>query len=139
MKKLLIACIAFLGTNALVSAQKIEFETLEVNYGKVTKGANGVREFKFKNTGSAPLVIENAQGSCGCTVPDYPREPIMPGASGVIRVKYDTQRVGAFTKYVTLTSNSTDNTSTRLTILGDVQDEPAGVPSKENTLFNKTK
>jgi hypothetical protein len=101
-------------------AQEIKFAQTEINYGKIEKGADGVRVFKFTNSGAAPLIISNAQGSCGCTVPTYPKEPIMPGASAEISVKYDTQRVGQFTKYVTLTTNALNNTSSRLTISGEV-------------------
>jgi hypothetical protein len=117
-------------------AQDIKFESTEINYGTIDKGADGVRIFKFSNTGTAPLIISNAQGSCGCTVPTYPKEPIMPGEKGEIRVKYDTQRVGAFTKYVTLTSNATSGTSTQLKIAGDVKPEPAPTPEAPKNLFN---
>jgi hypothetical protein len=128
MKKLLFVCVSFLGMSAYVSAQKIEFKQLEINYGKIAHGADGAREFEFTNTGTAPLIISAAQGSCGCTVPEYPKEPIMPGAKSVIKVKYDTQRTGGFTKYVTLTSNSTDNPSTRLTISGEVLPQGEAAP-----------
>jgi hypothetical protein len=125
MKKLLF--IAFFAAFAsAVSAQTIKFDSETINYGVVEKGAEGVRVFKFKNEGKAPLLIENAQGSCGCTVPTYSKEPIMPGATGEISVKYDTNREGAFTKYVTLTTNSTTGTTTRLTITGEVK--PAATP-----------
>lgn len=108
----------------------------EWNYGKIEKASTGVRFFKFTNTGTAPLVISNAKGSCGCTVPSYPKEPIMPGAVGYIKVKYDTKRVGAFTKYVTLTTNATSNTSTRLKIYGTVEAEAEPTPIKEKNMFN---
>ena len=106
------------------------------DYGKIEKASTGVRFFKFKNTGLAPLVISNAKGSCGCTVPSYPKEPIMPGEAGYIKVKYDTKRVGAFTKYVTLTTNSVSNTSTRLKIHGTVEAEVPPTPAKEKNMFN---
>lgn len=120
-----------------VSAQDIKFESLDVNYGSIEKGADGVRVFKFTNIGTAPLIISNAQGSCGCTVPTYPKEPIMPGEKGEIRVKYDTQRVGQFTKYVTLTTNATSGTSTQLKISGDVKPEAAPTPEAPKSLFNQ--
>lgn len=106
------------------------------NYGKIEKASTGVRFFKFSNTGTAPLVISAAKGSCGCTVPSYPKEPIMPGENGYIKVKYDTKRVGAFTKYVTLTTNATSNTTTRLKISGVVEAETPPTPAKEKTMFN---
>lgn len=109
--------------------------TTEWNYGTIEKSSTGVRFFKFSNTGKAPLVIQGAKGSCGCTVPSYPKEPIMPGESGYIKVKYDTKRVGPFTKYVTLTTNATSNTTTRLKIKGTVEAEPAAIPVREKTMF----
>lgn len=118
-------------------AQDIKFESTDVNYGTIEKGADGVRVFKFTNNGSAPLIISNAQGSCGCTVPTYPKEPIMPGEKGEIKVKYDTQRVGAFTKYVTLTTNASSGTSTQLKISGDVKPEAAPTPEAPKSLFNQ--
>lgn len=108
----------------------------EWNYGKIEKASTGVRFFKFANTGTAPLVISAAKGSCGCTVPSYPKEPIMPGEAGYIKVKYDTKRVGAFTKYVTLTTNASSNTTTRLKISGTVEAEAPPTPVKEKTMFN---
>ena len=72
---------------------------------KIKKGSNPDRIFKFKNEGTEPLIIKNAKGSCGCFTPDWPKEAIQPGESGEIKVKYDTNRVGAFTKTVTLTTS----------------------------------
>jgi hypothetical protein len=131
-----IIAVLFFAVN-FVAAQDIKFESLEVNYGSIEKGADGVRVFKFTNTGTAPLIISNAQGSCGCTVPTYPKEPIMPGEKGEIKVKYDTQRVGAFTKYVTLTTNATSGTSNQLKIFGDVKPEAAPTPEAPKSLFNQ--
>lgn len=85
---------------------QITFESEVIDYGTIDQGANGERVFKFKNTGKEPLIISNAQGSCGCTTPNWPKEPIRPGESGEIKVKYDTQRVGNFEKTVTITSNA---------------------------------
>ncbi|MEN8765016.1 MAG: DUF1573 domain-containing protein [Wenyingzhuangia sp.] len=84
-----------------------KFDTEVINYGTIAREADGVRYFKFKNVGSAPLIIESVKGSCGCTVPTKPEEPIMPGKTGEIKVKYDTKRVGRFTKTVTIVSNAT--------------------------------
>lgn len=101
---------------------------MEWNYGNIENGSTGYRYFKFTNTGSGPLVISGAKGSCGCTVPSYPKEPIMPGESEYIKVKYDTKRTGAYTKYVTLTTNSKSNPTTRLKIFGTVA-APEGTPA----------
>jgi hypothetical protein len=106
------------------------------DYGTIEQSSTGVRFFKFKNTGDAPLVISAAKGSCGCTVPSYPKEPIMPGEAGYIKVKYDTKRVGRYTKYVTLTTNAISNTTTRLKIQGLVEAEAPATPAKEKNMFN---
>ncbi len=123
MKRILLM-VLFLGGVGFFSetfAQKIEFAEKEINYGEIERGSDGVREFTFTNTGNAPLVISSARGSCGCTVPSFPKEPIEPGASNVIKVKYDTNRMGAFTKYVTLTTNALENPTVRLVIKGMVK------------------
>jgi hypothetical protein len=136
--KTLLACLSLVFCFAATTfAQSIEFEAKEIDYGTIEKGANGVRVFKFTNTGSAPLIINSAKGSCGCTVPSYAKEPIMPGESSEIKVKYDTKRVGAFTKYVTLTTNATNETTTRLKIFGKVEPEAAPTPAKEKSLFDQ--
>lgn len=119
MKKLLFTiCLAILP--ALTFAQyanpkndtalkpQIKFETEVIDYGTIEYKSDGIRYFRFENTGSAPLIIEKVKGSCGCTVPTKPEDPIMPGETGEIKVKYATNRVGRFTKTVTITSNATD-------------------------------
>ena len=112
-------------TNTKVATAKVNgagmvFVTETIDYGTVAYNSDGRREFVFTNNGNKPLIITNAQGSCGCTVPTYPKEPIAPGAKGVIGVKYDTSRAGqAFTKTVTLTTNAVVPSKT-LTIKGNV-------------------
>ena len=97
------------------------FETETIDYGTVAANSDGQREFVFTNNGNKPLIITNAQGSCGCTVPTYSKEPIAPGAKGVIGVKYDTSRAGQpFTKTVTITSNAAGVPTKTLTIKGTV-------------------
>jgi len=90
------------------NAPVFEFEKKIVDYGAIEKGSEGVYDFKFKNIGKSPLIISNVKGSCGCTVPSAPKEPIMPGTSGVIKVKYDTNRVGPISKTITITSNASE-------------------------------
>ena len=105
---------------AKVNGAGMVFVTETIDYGNVAYNSDGRREFMFTNNGNKPLIITNAQGSCGCTVPTYPKEPIAPGAKGVIGVKYDTSRAGqAFTKTVTLTTNAVVPSKT-LTIKGNV-------------------
>lgn len=97
------------------------FASETIDYGTVAANSDGKREFVFTNNGNKPLIITNATGSCGCTVPTYSKEPIAPGAKGVIGVKYDTSRAGQpFTKTVTITSNAAGNPSKTLTIKGNV-------------------
>ena len=100
---------------------KIAFETETIDYGTIENNADGNREFKFTNTGNAPLVITNAKGSCGCTVPTWPKEAIAPGESSVIKVHYATNRTGAFSKSVTLISNAVNAPTKVLHIKGTVK------------------
>ena len=110
---------------------EITFESLEHDYGSIYKGDNGECEFIFKNTGKAPLQITNARASCGCTVPSWPREPIAPGKKSVIKVKYDTNRLGTINKSITVTSNAVNN-SVVLHIKGSISEKPAeSVPAQE--------
>jgi hypothetical protein len=122
MKQLLFI-LSFVAFGTLtVAAQdgaKMEFDVTTIDYGTIDKGSDPIRKFKFTNVGNEPLIIKNAKGSCGCTVPTYPKEPIMPGESNVIEVRYDTNRIGAFNKTITLTTNESTETRT-LTIKGKV-------------------
>ncbi len=122
MKKAIL--LLFVGLLALsVSAQetaKIEFKAETLNYGVIEKGSDGVRIFEFTNTGSAPLIISKVSSSCGCTIPKKPEEPILPGESGEIQVKYDTNRVGPIRKAITVISNA-DTPTKVLKIKGEVK------------------
>jgi hypothetical protein len=110
-------------TSALpkVDGAGMVFVSETIDYGTVAANSDGKREFVFTNNGNKPLIITNAVGSCGCTVPTYSKEPIAPGAKGVIGVKYDTSRAGQpFTKTVTISSNAAGSPSKTLTIKGNV-------------------
>lgn len=136
MKNLvLVLCVAFLSFSALAQEKvaKIEFKTEVIDYGTIEKGADGVRIFEFTNTGNAPLIISNVKSTCGCTVPKKPDGPIMPGETGEIEVKYDTNRVNPIRKTITVTSNA-DRPTVALKIKGLVVD-----PSKTSVLEKKTK
>ncbi len=102
------------------NAPEITFESDLHDYGTIKQSADGSCDFKFKNTGKEPLVISTARGSCGCTVPTWPKEPIMKGQTGIIKVHYDTKRVGAFSKTVTIESNAKTNPKV-ITIKGLVE------------------
>lgn len=109
------------------------FKTEMHDYGKIDQHSDGVYEFEFTNTGSAPLVIEFAKGSCGCTVPLWPKEPIAPGASSKLKVEYDTKRIGEFSKTVTINSNATnvkDGISV-IRIKGEVLNPAEATPKKD--------
>lgn len=87
-----------------------DFESEVIDYGEIAANSDGNRVFKFKNVGKAPLIISQVKGSCGCTVPTKPEKPIMPGETGEIKVKYATNRIGPFSKTVTITSNAYEDT-----------------------------
>ena len=96
------------------------FDETEFDYGIVDQGEKVQHTYKFKNTGSEPLIISNAKGSCGCTVPSWPKEPIPVGGTGEIDVVFDSKgKKGKQSKRVTITAN-TDPTQTFLTIKGEV-------------------
>lgn len=123
MKKLaLFLFVGMLGFSLTAQdvAAKIEFKTETVDYGEVAKGADGVRVFEFTNTGKAPLIISDVRSSCGCTIPKKPDAPIMPGKTGEIQVKYDTNRVGPIRKAITVISNA-DTPTKVLKIKGEVK------------------
>ncbi|MCB9185762.1 MAG: DUF1573 domain-containing protein [Flavobacteriales bacterium] len=126
MKNTFFALVALFATTTFAFAQEekasgaaFQFESETIDYGTIENGSDGNREFKFTNVGTEPLIISNAKGSCGCTTPEWPKDPIAPGASATIKVHYDTKRTGNFTKTVTLTSNATEATKV-LTIKGNV-------------------
>ena len=104
---------------AVEGGAQIEFTEETLDYGTILQGADGNREFVFKNTGKEPLIISSCKGSCGCTVPKCPSEPVLPGETAKIKVKYDTNRLGKFTKSVTVTSNAGEPVKT-VKITGNV-------------------
>lgn len=125
MKKIvLVIFVGLLGFNltAQDTAAKIEFKTETVDYGEIAKGSDGIRVFEFTNTGNAPLIISKVSSSCGCTIPKKPDAPILPGTTGEIQVKYDTNRVGPIRKAITVISNA-DTPTKVLKIKGEVKAE----------------
>jgi len=107
---LLVVSISFAQTakpsKAKANGPEISFESSTVDFGNIEQGSNPFRVLKFTNTGTEPLVITKAKGSCGCTVPTTPKEPVAPGATAEIKVRYDTNRLGKINKNVTLTTNA---------------------------------
>ncbi|MEL4307888.1 DUF1573 domain-containing protein [Joostella sp. CR20] len=128
MKKLLmllfVGVIGFTAT-AQDKVAKIEFKSDVIDYGEISKGSDGVRVFEFKNTGTAPLVISNVRSSCGCTIPKKPKDPVAPGDTGVIEVKYDTNRTGPIRKTITVQSNA-ETPTVALKIKGTVMANSTG-------------
>ena len=107
----------------------VNFPELEYDFGTVMEGEKVSHSYKFTNTGTEPLIISNAKGSCGCTVPQWPKEPIAPGESGEIMVQFDSKGKGKVegqnqSKRVTITAN-TDPVNTFLTIKGIVKKDPS--------------
>jgi hypothetical protein len=121
MKKIILVALVALVSFAAQAQAKIEFKSDTIDYGEIAKGSDGVRVFEFTNTGSEPLIISDVKSSCGCTVPEKPKDPIAPGKNGQIKVKYDTNRVGPIRKTVTVYSNATEPIKA-LKIKGEVLD-----------------
>ncbi len=84
----------------------LAFDLEVIDFGEVAQNSDGARTFTFKNVGKSPVVIADIKTSCGCTVATKPTAPIMPGESSEITVKYDTKKVGAFSKSITVVSNA---------------------------------
>ena len=111
----------------------MSFEKAEHDFGTIEQGTPQETIFKFTNTGDAPLIITDAKSSCGCTVPKWSKDPILPGKTGEIQVKYDTNRVNPIRKTITVISNA-DTPTVALKIKGEVIDS-----NKESVLEKKGK
>jgi hypothetical protein len=101
----------------------IVFEKTVHDYGTIVQGSDGNCEFKFTNKGKGPLILNDVKTSCGCTVPEWPNAPIPPEKTGVIKVKYDTNRLGVFSKTITVSSNA-KNSLVTITIKGNIITKP---------------
>jgi hypothetical protein len=142
MKKVL-ALLLFVGMGSAALAQapaaatenknkgEMKFEKELHDFGTVTEGEMATYEFTFTNSGKEPIIISNVAASCGCTTPSWTREPVMPGKKGSIKAVYNSQnRPGPFNKQITITSNGATPTKV-LTIKGNVERQPAGVPENK--------
>lgn len=114
------------------TAPKLEFEHKSYDFGDIPAGAKVEHYFRFTNTGKSPLIIKDGKGSCGCTVPEFPKEPIAPGATDSIKVSFDAGKFqGKQNKTVTLTTNTVAKEE-KLTITANIpngdQQEPAMSP-----------
>jgi hypothetical protein len=125
MKKLFFV-FAFLFVATFANAQGvIKFKNESHDFGKVEEGVQATHTFEFTNTGTAPVVISNAQASCGCTTPDWTKEPVMPGKTGKVTASFNSQgRPGNFSKTVTVISNS-ETPQIVLSIKGEVNPKAA--------------
>ncbi len=149
MKKILFA-LAIIMIGGLASAQTAPAETKSgpvmtlsgdvVDYGEIMQHADPVRKIKFTNTGTEPLIIKNAQGSCGCTVPIWPKEPIMPGETSEIEIHYATDRPGQIMKTVTITTNE-EGVNHVIQVKGNVKVKPVEetVPTKQTNVLTPVK
>jgi len=134
MKKSISLFVAFFVLIAVSYAQKgnMKFATETHDFGKIEQGKPVTYVFQFKNTGTDPVVINDAQASCGCTKPTFSREPVMPGQTGSVSATYNAAAGGQFTKTVTVTSNA-EAGQTVLYLKGEVvsgkQPETAATPA----------
>ena len=126
MKSIFALFFVIIGLNGYAQIEKgakIQFNKETHDYGIIKYNADPYCVFEFKNTGNEALLITEARGSCGCTVPEWPKEPIAPGATGMLKVTYDTKRVGSFQKSVTITSNAVNDPVKVVNIKGEVLPE----------------
>jgi hypothetical protein len=142
MKKIIFTAVTALfamgmmAQTPVVSGPQITIDKEVHNFGNIPYGGNGTCEFKVTNTGTEPLILSKCKGSCGCTVPTCEPNPISPGASTNITVKYDTKRAGVIDKSVTINSNAVNEPVMVVRIKGKVEPDPnapapSGVPVKE--------
>lgn len=142
MKKFLglIAMLVISTTSFAQKGAKLELKSDTVDYGTVTKEEdNGLRVFEFKNTGDAPLIIKEVKSTCGCTVPSWPKDPIAPGKSGKIEVKYN-MGLGPIRKTITVQSNASNYPDgvVPLKLKGEVvQKEEVNILEKKKSLPNQ--
>lgn len=159
MKKILLMFLLFTATSTMILAQDakakeektekaksgdgpvMKLEITDIDYGTMEKNADPFRVAKFTNTGNEPLIIKSARGNCGCTVPTWPREAIMPGESKEIKIRYATNRVGPFHKKVTLVTNEKTDNKHIIKIHGKVlkPSDTKGVPEGKKSLLKTNK
>jgi hypothetical protein len=102
----MISCSHTTGSSKIVAGAGIQFETTEHDFGTIPEKGDGTFAFVFKNTGKEPLILKNVRSSCGCTIPEWPKEPIKKGDKGTIKVSYNTRITGSFHKEITVYSNA---------------------------------
>ena len=145
MKKLFVVITVLFAMTIVAKAQtvaengaEITFEKTTHQFGEIPFNGNGTYEFVFKNTGNEPLIFSQPKSSFGCTVPEWPKKPILPGETDVIKVTYkNTNRPGSFSKYVTIFSNAKVNKEVKLYIKGKILPEQTeALPTKDSFMNN---
>ncbi len=121
-------------TEETVDGPIMTFESLKCDYGEIEQNSERDRYVKFTNTGTEPLVITNARGSCGCTVPIWPKEPIMPGEESEIKISYATNRLGKINKTVTITTNEGGKPHV-IKVIGNVSKKEEAVPEAPQSVI----
>ncbi|MDP4210296.1 MAG: DUF1573 domain-containing protein [Bacteroidota bacterium] len=112
-------------STALKNAPEIVFDKTVYNFPTVTKGGNGTCEFTFTNKGKTPLIISNVDKQCGCTTPEWSKEPVLPGKKGFVKATFNTQLVGTYTKQVYVHSNAKTQLVTLTFNITVVEPKPA--------------
>ena len=133
MKKLATLLSAFLLLSVVAFAQaQIEVKKETHDFGKIPQGVPVTNGFEVKNNGNEPLIISNVQTTCGCTVPEWTKEPIMPGQTGTVKAQFNAAARGKFHKSVTIVSNAS-NGPFKLNVAGEVVDknELDGAPANK--------
>ena len=124
MKKTILGLVAVLAFG-FVGAQTISFDKTTIDYGQVKFDSDGHRYFTVTNTGDKPLIISEVKAGCGCTTPEWSKDPIAPKKSAQIKVGYNTKLRGAFTKNIEVYSNDPKNERSVLYITGTIEDPTA--------------
>jgi hypothetical protein len=140
MKKifsLVLLLVSFAAVNAQnAAADALEVKELEFDFGTIPQGKPVYHVFQITNKGNAPLTLDNVQATCGCTTPEWSKEPIAPGLTQTIKVGYNAAAEGPFEKFITVTYNGTG--TKQIKIKGSVWKAPAGsAPSNASVNFLK--
>ena len=113
MKKVLFVALLIMSTATFAQDNTnkgtFEFDTEVIDYGIIAQNSDGKRTFSFKNVGTSPIVISKVIASCGCTVPTKPEKAVLPGETATIEVTYATNRIGKFSKTITIISNASES------------------------------
>lgn len=111
----------------------IKFKETEFDFGNNIQGKPITHEFFFTNTGTEPIILENVKASCGCTTPEWSKEPVMPGKTGSVKAQYNMSREGSFRKSITVTTKSGENVV--LYIIGNAIPQTDGVDAADQSII----